>query len=743
MGYKLVIAEKPSVAQSIAKVIGADRKCDGYLEGNGYLVSWCLGHLVGLADPQTYDAKYGKWRKEDLPILPEPFRYEVIRESGKQFRKLKELMIREDVESLVEATDAGREGELIFRLVYQQAGCRKPFERLWISSMEDKAIEEGFRNLKPSAEYDALYEAAVCREHADWIVGINATRLFSVLYGQTLNVGRVMTPTLALIADREKEIREFHPEPFYTLQMDVMGVNAASQRINDRSEAEKLLSEVRDTGIAEIKKLEKVRKSERPPLLYDLTSLQRDANRLYGFTAQQTLDYAQSLYEKKLLTYPRTDSRYLTDEMDESTKRLACLLKDKWKYTGILQLHTENVLNSSKVSDHHAIIPTENVYDLVPGKIPQGEQKILQLVTARLLSSIGEPCETEEYRLVLGCAGEEFTASSNVIAKPGWREIEDWVLGRNTGHGEKKSGSNDRDSSDADDDSDTEDENTQNAGMSLADLLKANSSALSEGNELPIGNSAIRQGMTVPKKRFTENTLLSAMERAGAAETPDEAERKGLGTPATRAGIIEKLIRIGFVERKGERKTKYLTPTDKGMALVSVMPEEIRSPLLTAQWEEKLLSVEKKELRSDEFMKEIEDMIRDLVRSSSVSQSAGLKMKPSFEPIGKCPACGSEIVEKPKGYFCSNRDCRFVLWKENRYFDSIGKKMTRQIAESLLRTGKAALKKCRSKKSGQTYDAVLNLTVNDRGQASFHLAFPDKAANGKGKATEDGGKISK
>lgn len=607
MGYQLVIAEKPSVAQSIAKVIGAAKRRDGYLEGGGVLVSWCVGHLVELSEPQEYDAKYAKWRKEDLPILPDPFRYRVSDSTKKQFRILKELMNRKDVESLVEATDAGREGELIFRLVYEKAGCRKPFRRLWISSMEDKAIEEGFRNLKPSVEYDALYHAALCRERADWIVGINATRLFSVIYGQTLNVGRVMTPTLAMLAEREAEIQGFRPEPFYTVQITAGGITASGEKIKDRAEADRILQAVHESRKASVKKMEALQKSEKPPLLYDLTTLQRDANRYYGFTAQQTLDYTQSLYEKKLVTYPRTDSRYLTDDMDDSTKRLACLMKEKWGYTKIVALHTGNVLNSRKVSDHHAIIPTENAADADYGELPMGEQKIISLITAALLASLGDPCRYTEYHLELESAGQTFKASARTVTDPGWKDIWKWILGINAG------------------DKDSEDD-TDDRPQTIAAALSADADYFAEGREFPVVDPEIREGVTKPKKRYTENTLLSAMEHAGASEMPDDAERKGIGTPATRAGIIEKLVRIGFIERKGSGKSKYLVPTEKGMALITVVPEEIQSPLLTADWEQKLACVQKEELSPDEFMQEIGRMVKKLTRTYEPVKDAAILM---------------------------------------------------------------------------------------------------------------------
>lgn len=704
---KLVIAEKPSVAQSLAKVIGADERKDGYLEGNGYIVSWCVGHLIELAEPENYDEKYSKWRKEDLPIFPAPFSYQVTSDTRKQYQVLKDLMKREDVTSLVEATDAGREGELIFRLVYNQAGCKKPFERLWISSMEDKAIEEGFVNLKPGCEYDDLYEAALCRERADWLVGINATRLFSTLYGQTLNVGRVMTPTLAMIVTREAEIQGFKPEAFYTVQMHVSGVTVSSERFSDKADAEKLIAAINNAGKATIEKFSTVQKSEKPPLLYDLTSLQRDANKYYGFTAQQTLDYTQSLYEKKLVTYPRTDSRFLTDDMGDTTDNLCRLMKDKYGYSKAVPINTAQVMNSKKVSDHHAIIPTVNVADAVYSEIPAGEQKILGLLVARLLSAVGDAAEITEYVLEVECAGQLFKAKSKCITKAGWHDLEDWILGK------KK-------------DEDSEDSKPDDGSYSIADITAADPTLLTEGREIPAREPVIKEGKTTPKKRFTEDSLLSAMESAGAKDMPDEAERKGLGTPATRAGVIEKLVRTGFVERQGSKKTKYLVPSHKGIALITVMPEQIQSPTMTADWEQKLLEVEKKTFSADEFMTEIKDMISELIDTYEIVKDAEVLMHPAHEPIGICPCCGSEVQEKSKGYFCSNRDCKFVLWKDNRFLATLSKQMTKSLAQELLKNGKAKLKKCRSVRTGKTYDTTLVMTVEESGKVQFSLDFENK-----------------
>ena len=712
-GHKLVIAEKPSVAQSIAKVIGAVNKKDGYLEGNGYIVSWCVGHLVELASPEIYDEKYEKWRYGDLPILPVDWKYQVSAGTRKQFAILKTLMERDDVTSLVEATDAGREGELIFRLVYHQAKCKKPFERLWISSMEDQAISDGFSNLKNGNEYDDLYRAALCRERADWIVGMNATRLFSTLYGQTLNVGRVMTPTLAMIVQREAEIEGFKPEPIYRLSISCGGITALSDRFEKKEDAEKILNRLKDEKTAQITKIDSTDKQEKAPQLYSLTALQRDANRYLGFTAQQTLDYTQSLYEKKLVTYPRTDSRFLTDDMEGMIPTLEEKMAEKFGYTKNLPVHPKQVINNSKVSDHHAIIPTVNVAEAAFGELPSGEQKILSLITARLLSALGDPAVRNEVDVEFTCAGTVFKAKAKNIREKGWRDIQDWIMGSSS------------------DSTDSENENEDKNGN--AEML-ACIAALASGKSYPVQNPKMEEGKTTPKKHFTEDSLLLAMERAGANEMPDEVERKGIGTSATRAATIEKLVRIGFVERKGNKKTKYLLPTHKGVALITVMPEQIQSPSMTAEWEQKLLDVEKGNFRDTEFMDEIEEMITGLVRTYKVIEDAEVLMHPALEEIGTCPCCGSHVVERQKGYSCENRQCNFILWKQNRFFEALGKKMTKQTAVKLLLDGKVLLKGCKSKKTGKTYDATVVMVVDENQRATFELNFEKGAySNGKSK----------
>ena len=702
MSYKLVIAEKPSVAQSIAKVIGADKRGDGYLEGNGYLVSWCVGHLVELAPPEAYDEKYEKWRYSDLPILPSDWKYQISDATRKQFGILKKLMEREDVTGLVEATDAGREGELIFRLVYHQAKCKKPFERLWISSMEDQAISDGFSNLQNGKKYDDLYRAALCRERADWSVGMNATRLFSTLYGQTLNVGRVMTPTLAMIVQREAEIESFKPEPIYRLSISCGGITAVSDRLEKKEDAENILKVLEEQKTAQVIKIDPADKQEKAPQLYSLTALQRDANRFLGFTAQQTLDYTQSLYEKKLVTYPRTDSRFLTKDMENMIPDLARKMASKFGYTKNISVYPKQVINNSKVSDHHAIIPTVNVADTEFGELPSGEQKVLSLITARLLSALGESAVRSEVDVEFTCADTVFKAKTKNLTKKGWREIQDWIMGSSM---------------------DSENEKEEKSGN--ANML-ACIAMLTNGKSYPLQNPKMEEGKTTPKKHFTEDSLLSAMERAGSEEMPDEAERKGIGTSATRAATIEKLVRIGFVERKGNKKTKYLLPTHKGVALITVMPEQIQSPSMTAEWEQKLLDVEKGTFQDAEFMREIDGMITELVGTYKIVEDAELLMTPSAEKIGICPSCGQHVVERQKGYSCENRQCNFVLWKQNRFFEALGKKMTKQTAIKLLSDGKIALKGCKSKKTGKSYDTTIVMTVDETQRAVFTLDFAKK-----------------
>ena len=674
---KLIVGEKPSVAQAIGKALGITKRCDGYLEGEEFLVSWCVGHLVELALPGNYDPKLVKWSKADLPILPKAWQYLVSPSTQKQFEVLRSLMVRPDVDQLVCATDAGREGELIFRLVYHQCGCTKPFTRLWISSMEDAAIREGFAHLKPSTEYDALYEAALCRERADWLVGINATRLFSCLYGQPLNVGRVMTPTLAMTVSREAAIDAFRPEPFYLIQLRTGGYMASSERFKDKTQAEALLAECRKASEAVLQKNERKEKTERPPALYDLTSLQRDANRLLGYSAQQTLDYTQALYEKKLVTYPRTDSRYLTEDMEPGLPDLVRQTAAHFGVIGEIPIHAGQVINSKKVSDHHAILPTRSMAKADLSSLPAGEASVLRLIAARLLAAVGVPYRYAETTVQMECAGTVFTAKGKAVLVEGWKAVEQAVLG-----------------------------NAAEKDKEKLELLPE-----VQGQEtLPILDAQLKEGQTSPPKPYTEDTLLSAMETAGKERMPEEAERRGIGTPATRAGIIEKLVKKGFLTREGSGKTKNLIPTEKGRALIAVMPEEIQSPAMTADWEQQLLQIERGELEPETFMNEIEQMVASLVETSEAVKGAKMLMKNNGKIVGVCPHCGAEVVEREKGWFCANRECRFVIWKDNAFFKRLGKHVSAKLV-------------CKSQRTSRTYNASVLMTTEADGRAQFSLEF--------------------
>ena len=684
------MTEKPSVAISYAKILGVHGRQDGYLEGNGYLVSWCVWHLVELAPPSAYGEQYVKWNIADLPILPEKWQYLVSASTKKQFGILKKLMHRADVNTVVNSCDAGREGELIFRLVYEQAGCKKPVSRLWLSSMEDSAVRAGFANLKPSTEYDALYQAALCRERADWMVGINCSRLFSCLYGRPLAVGRVMTPTLAMTVEREAAIAAFVPKKFYTVALELTsGFVASSRRISEKAAAEKLLAGCRKEMVSTIQKITRKEKAENPPPLYDLTTLQRDANRLLGYSAQQTLDYVQSLYEKQLTTYPRTDSCYIADEDEEMLEELAEELED---FLGFVSEdadddvpRTRRTVNRQKVTDHHAILPTRSMLQADLDALPKGERNILKLIIARTLMAVSKPFRYLETLLTTECAGEEFTAKGKEILEEGWKAVERKVL---------------------------------------ADILnrKREFTALPQVEESECGilNAELKEGQTSPPKHFTEDTLLHSMETASADSMPEGVERQGIGTPATRAATIEKLVQKGFLERKGDKKTKVLLPTDKGKALITVMPEEIQSADMTADWETKLLRVERGEMEPETFMTEINDMISSLVNTTEAVKGASALMKNKV--IGVCPNCGNSVVEREKGYFCENRECRFVLWKDNAFFKRLGKRMDAHVADRLLRDGRVRLKDCKSSK-GKTYNATVLLSTEADGRSKFSLEF--------------------
>ena len=591
--------------------------------------------------------------------------------------------------------DAGREGELIFRMVYEKTGCTKPVKRLWISSLEESAIREGFRSLKPGTAYDALYRAALCRAQADWLVGINGTRLYSRLYGTKLNVGRVMTPTLAMVAQREKEIAAFQVERFYTVQLSC-GFPAQSGRIKTREEAERIRASCHCKKAA-VKQIERRQKKEKPPKLYDLTALQRDANRIYGYTAQQTLDYAQTLYEKKLATYPRTDSRFLTHDLrDRLPALIECVAQVLPFASGLpLAVHTQQVIRDEKVSDHHAIIPTQNMTREALAQLPMGERSILTLLAVRLLAATGEPCETDEVTVMLDCEGHDFTAKGSTVRQMGYRMFEETFRG-SLGSRERKE-------------------------------REYPIPPLEIGQTVGPVVATIREGQTTPPKRYTEDTLLAAMETAGAKDAPEDAERKGLGTPATRAGTLEKLVDVGFVMRKGEQKAKTLYPTEKAAALIAVLPENLRSPMMTAQWEQRLKRIEHGQEEAAGFMDDIVRMVTELVQSAQPVPDAQ-KLFPSDRPsVGTCPCCGAAVTETAKGFFCESRICRFGIWKDNRFFAQIGQSVNKGVVEALIRDGAAKLKGLRSKKTGRRYDATLKMMCGEQGVPRFQMEFEKSA----------------
>ena len=685
----LVVAEKPSVAQTIGKVLGATSRKDGYLEGEGYLVSWCVGHLVGLADASVYDQRYAKWRYDDLPIIPEEWLYEVPKDKMQQFKVLSALMKDKRVTELVCATDAGREGELIFRLVYQKAGCRKPFKRLWISSLEDSAIRDGFRHLRDSSEFDRLYEAALSRSKADWIVGINGTRLFSTLYHKKLVVGRVQTPTLAMLVERDGKITTFRKEKYFNVHIQKDGLKASLEKIKTEDEAKRIAGAC-DKKQASVSSLKKERKTVNPPKLYDLTTLQREANRYFSFTAQQTLDLVQSLYEKKLLTYPRTDSQFITDDMEGTVRQVISILFRKLPlFDGVAYTpDIDRISNNAKVTDHHAILPTVQVEKLDIAELPESEQKILRLVATRLICATGEKHIYDETTMTVSCEGSLFTAKGKTVVQDGWKGIE------------------------------------QRFKATLKNKEKEEPEAVlpevTEGDILQNVVSSVSEHFTSPPKEFTEDTLLSAMETAGNEAFDDETEKKGLGTPATRAGIIEKLVKGGFAERKG----KMLVPTKDGLNLVCVLPEQITSPAMTAEWENTLMQIERGNADADAFLSGIAAMTSELVKAYPfLSDAEASRFDTARETVGKCPRCGSPVYVGKGNFYCSNRECSFCLWEDNKFFSSKKKKLTKKIAKELLDKGWCRVTGLYTPKKPQLYDAVIRLDDTGGKYVSFKMEF--------------------
>lgn len=676
---KLIIAEKPAVSRAIASVLGVKKREDGYMEGNDYLVSWCFGHLAELADADAYDEKYAKWRYEDLPVMPNPWQYTVSRDKKKQLDLLCSLMKRNDVTEVINACDAGREGELIFRTVYKLSGCKKPMKRLWISSMEDAAILNGFNNLRDGAEYDRLYESALCRSKADWLVGINATRLFSVLYHRTLNVGRVVSPTLALLVQREAEIGVFKPEPFYTVNLDFGSFNAAGEKLADAKDANANADNCRGNA-ARVVAVERKEKTEKAPALYDLTTLQREANRILGYTAQQTLDYLQSLYEKKLTTYPRTDSRFLTDDMEDSVRAAVLCAAGIMGTDAPVVINPAQVCDSKKVSDHHAIIPTIVAGETDLAALPAGEREVLLLICRQVLMAVSEACRYTETAVTLECGGHSFTAKGRTVTISGWKTYL----------------------------------SQEQKDKTLPELV--------EGDRLTLADVNVKEGATTPPKHYTEDTLLSAMETAGVKDMPEDAERKGLGTPATRASILEKLVSAGLVERRKNKKTVNLIPSDGGVSLITVLPEQLQSPLLTAEWEQKLKQIERGELAADAFLAEISDMVYELVKGYEIIKGAEVLFPSGRTVVGKCPRCGSNVTESKKGYFCERSDCKFGLWRDNKFLIAKKINLTKKMASSLLTDQRTYASGIYSEKTGKNYDAYIILE-DDGTRSSYKLDF--------------------
>ena len=695
MAKFLVIAEKPSVAQSLAKNLSAYQRKDGYLEGNSCIVSWCLGHLAEYVPPEIYDEKYAKWQFEDLPIIPEVWKVQVSEDKKKQFEVLCNLMNREDVAYLVNGCDAGREGELIFKRVYDLADCRKPVKRLWISSMEDEAILKGFQSLNDGREYAGLCNAAVCRAQADWLIGMNATRAYTTRYFKRLVVGRVQTPTLAMLTERKEKIEHFKKEAYYKVSLSDGKLTVTSESIPLEMEAEEL-RKLCDGAEALITRVKREQKKTSPPKLYDLTSLQREANRFFGYTAQKTLDMLQELYEEKMVTYPRTDSQYVTEDMKETVKMLVESMTDFLPFleSGQTGGNIDRVVNNAKVSDHHAILPTKEAMEKGMGGLSSGKKNLLMLIGQQLVQATGEEYLYEQTEISVQCKEHEFTAKGKLPVQMGFKDVEEAF--RKYCVKDKKSD---------EPDNKTELPEGYEEGMTLASVKAEKSTHY-----------------TSPPKMFTEDTLLAAMETAGNKEFDSETEKKGLGTPATRANIIEKLVSSGYAERKG----KQILPTVAGCELIHVMPENLKSASLTAEWENQLLMMEKGKIQDDEFMDGIVSMITEILSvCRAIPEEERNRFQTAREVIGKCPVCGSDVYEGKTNYYCSDRNCPFALWKSNRFLESMKKSMDKKMAVELLKKRRTHVKGLYSKKKDSKFDADLVLGLED-GKARFSLEFPKK-----------------
>lgn len=698
MARFLVIAEKPSVAQSYAKNLSAYKKQDGYMEGENCLVSWCLGHLAEYARPEEYDERYAKWQFDDLPIIPEKWKLQVSADKKKQFSVLKELMNREDIEYLVNGCDAGREGELIFQRVYDLSGCRKPVRRLWISSMEDEAIRNGFHEMKDAGFYSNLCMAAVCRAQADWLIGMNATRAYTTKYYKKLVVGRVQTPTLAMLTERQDRIEHFQKETFYRVELTDGKLVAVSENITNKADAE-LLAALCDGSEVIITELKREQKKVSPPKLYDLTSLQREANRYFGFTAKKTLDLLQELYEEKLVTYPRTDSRFVTEDMIGTVEELAGKMPLMLPFVEYGQLghNIKRVVNNEKVSDHHAILPTKEAVEKGIMDLSVDKKNLMILIGQQVLQAVGEDYLYEQTDVTVNCQKNEFTARGKTAVQMGFKDVEK-AFRSHCVKTEKE-----------DSDRQLEIPYGYQKGMQLFNV-KAETSI----------------HYTSPPKSFNEDTLLAAMETAGNKEFDEKTEKKGLGTPATRASTIEKLVASGYAQRKG----KQIIPTAEGRELIRVMPENLKSAGLTAEWENRLLLMERGELNGEEFMDDIVAMLEEILNGCrKIPEEERNRFQTAKELIGKCPVCGSDIFEGKRNFYCSNRQCDFALWKDNRFLEGMEKKLDKKMAKELLDKACTHIKRLYSKKKDARFDADLLMTL-ENGKPKFHLEFPKRKHKG-------------
>ena len=702
----LVIAEKPSVSQALAKVLSAREREEGCLVGKDCIVSWCLGHLAEYVPPEAYDPRYEKWEFSDLPILPEDWRLAVAKDKKGQFAVLKKLLNRKDMDYVVNACDAGREGELIFKRVYDLSGSKIPVKRLWISSMEDSAIREGFSNLKDGSVYENLCEASVCRAKADWLFGMNATRAFTTKYYKRLTVGRVQTPTLAMLVERQEAIDGFVKEAYYKVAVKGGGIHAVSENFKKEADSLALVEQCKGKS-AVVSSIEKIRKKNKPPKLYDLTTLQREANRFFGYTAQETLRELQALYEAKLVTYPRTDSQYITADMEQTAMELLDQLPEMLPFLQVESVgrNVGRIINNDKVSDHHALLPTKEAVKQDFEELSEKQRNIFYLICQRLAQAVSEECVYEEAVIILLCEGHEFFAKGKTVIQPGYKEIEDAFQ-----HSIQKGKSADKDESED--------------AFSIPE-------GLCEGMEIAEVTAESSKHFSSPPKAYSEDTLLSAMERAGRQEFEEGTEKKGLGTPATRASIIEKLVFSGYARRSG----KQILPTADGKDLIAVLPEYLKSAAMTAEWENKMLLMEKGQIDSNSFLREITDLIEKMLEECSTISGEEQRRFNQKEAVGICPVCGSPVYEGKKNFYCESRECSFALWKENRYLASMKKMIDKKMAADLLKNGRTHVKDLYSQKKGRTFAADLLMTAED-GRASFSLEFPKKKGGGRGTGKE-------